>query len=167
MRRILLLMISSLFVLSLCACGNATEEIKAPVNFYYLKTEIDFDSANGVLEKEVREGAGFHDNLSAFLHTYLRGPHSSELERLIPLDVYLVSCEANESTVTIVFSAQFSSLSGLKLTTACSALLLSVHDYTGADTIYIQAKDAQIEGKDSIVLSMNDVVLTDIVELTK
>ena len=141
--------------------------MKEPINFYYLKTEIDFDSANGVLEKELREGASFHNNLSAFLHAYLRGPQSSELESLIPSGVYLVSCEANENTVSIVFSAQFASLSGLKLTTVCSALLLSIHDYVGADTLVIQAKDAKIDGKDSIVLTMDDVVLTDVVELRK
>ena len=167
MKRTLLLIVSFLFVLSLCACGSTKEEINEPVNFYYLKSEINFNSASGVLEKEVREGAGFHDNLSAYLHAYLRGPLSSELESLVPSEVYLVSCEAVDNTVSIVFSAQFSSLSGLKLTTACSALLLSVHDFTGADTIYIQAKDEKIDGKDAIVLSMDDVVLTDIVELTK
>ena len=39
MKRTLLLIVPFLFVLSLCACGSTKEEIKEPVNFYYLKTE--------------------------------------------------------------------------------------------------------------------------------
>ena len=38
MKRTLLLIVPFLFVLSLCACGSTKEEIKEPVNFYYLKS---------------------------------------------------------------------------------------------------------------------------------
>ena len=61
----------------------------------------------------------------------------------------------------IVFSKSFEKLSGINLSTACCALLLTVHDYTGANTIVVSAKDGKIDDKDTVTFSMDDVVLMD------
>ena len=161
MKRLLLLTCCILLVVGLCSCSSKRAELQEPVNFYYANAKLTYNSPTGVLAHEAREGAGFHGNLSAFLHAYLRGPSSPDLEGTIPSDVYLVSWEMDNDMVIITFSSQFSTLSGLKLTTACSALLLTVHDYIGMDTICVRAKGEKLDGKDSITLSIDDVVLID------
>ena len=78
--------------------------------------------------------------------------------------VYVVSCQIDADRVILVMSSQFSNLSGIELTTACSALLMTIHDYTGAQTLQISAKDAQLDDKNEIILTMDDIVLIDTVE---
>ena len=153
-----------LLIIALCACSTQKKELQEPVSFYYASSDITYNSPTGVISSEIREGVGYHGNLSAFLHAYLRGPASSNLENVFPSDVYLVSCEIEEQVAKITLSAQLSNLSELKLTTACSALLMTVHEYTGVDTICIQAKGEKLDGKDAITLSMDDVIFIDTVE---
>ena len=145
----------------LCACASKQEELKEPVNFYYCKNEATFNSPTGVICPEVREGVGYHGNLTAFLQSYLNGPKSDAVRSIIPSDVYLVSCELIDDEVQILFNKSFEKLSGIDLSTACCALLLTVHDYTGANTIVISAKDGKIDDQDYVTLSIDDIVLVD------
>ena len=164
MKKLCILLCCVLLLQMLCACNGKNEELKAPVNFYFRNKEITYDSPTAVIYPEVREGAGFHENLTAMLRSYFVGPNSETLERFIPADVYMVSCEHDADEVAIVMSSQFSELTGMDLTAACSALLLTVHDFTGAQTLRISAKDAQLDGKDEIVISIEDIVLIDTVQ---
>jgi len=161
MKKICLLLCCVLILQLLCACGGQQEEFEYPVNFYYVNKEIFYNSASGVIQAEKREGKGLYNNLTAFLHAYLLGPSNSELQQLIPADVYLVSCSADDDIINIVFNSRFSKLTGVKLSTVCAAILLSVYDYTGIDTIQVSAKDSKLEDKDVIVFSMDDIVLMD------
>ena len=161
MKKISILLCITLILQMLCACASKQEELKEPVNFYYCKNEATFNSPTGVIFPEVREGAGYHGNLTGFLQSYLNGPKSNDVSSFIPSDVYLVSCEVNQDKVMIVFSKSFEKLSGINLSTACCALLLTVHDYTGANTIVVSAKDGKIDDKDTVTFSMDDVVLMD------
>ena len=164
MKKLAILMCCAVFLQILLGCGAAKDDYKEPVNFYYEKTNVSYDSSSGVIEKETREGSVFQGNLTAFLHAYLRGPESDILQSIIPSDVYLVSCEIIDNTAYITLSSQFAKLSGVRLTTACSALLLTMHDYVGIDTLSIRAKDVQIDDKNSIILKMEDVILIDAAE---
>ena len=164
MKKLSVLLCCVLFLQMLCACNGKNEEMKAPVNFYFRNKEITYDSPTAVIYPEVREGAGFHKNLTAMLRSYFLGPNSEELERFIPTDVYMVSCEHTEDEVMIIMSSQFAKVTGVDLTAACSALLLTVHDFTGAQTLKISAKDAQLDDKDEIVMSIEDIVLIDTVQ---
>ena len=164
MKKLCILICCVLLLQMLCACNGKNEELKAPVNFYFRNKEITYDSPTAVIYPEVREGAGFHENLTAMLRSYFLGPNSSDLERFIPTDVYMVSCEHTADEVTIVMSNQFTKVTGVDLTAACSALLLTVHDFTGAETLKISAKDAQLDDKDEIVMSIEDIVLIDMVK---
>ena len=159
------LILSVLVVLNLfCGCTAKKEEFEEPVNFYFGRKEIAYNSPSGVIQAELREGASFHNNLTACLRTYMLGPASSHLQRLIPADVYLVSCQLEEETAAVVMSSQFSELSGLELSTACSALLMTIHDYSGVQTLKISAKDALVNDEDEFVLSMDDIVVLDTVK---
>ena len=163
MRKIVLILTCVTLVLCLlCACSAKKQEFEDPVSFYFAKKEISYNSSTGVLYPEIREGKTFHNNLIACLRAYMLGPDSTELQRLIPSDVYLVSCEQEEDVVNLVMSNQFSQLSGIELSTACSALLLTIHDYTGATTMNLSVKDGLVDGKDVFALSMDDIVLIDV-----
>ena len=164
MKKLAILMCCILFLQSLSACRTAKDDFTEPVNFYYEKTEVSYNSTFGVIENETREGAGFQGNITAFLHAYLRGPESETLQSIIPSDVYLVACVIDGEAADITLSTQFSKLSGVRLTTACSAILLTLHDYVGIEELTIRAKENQLEDQDEIFLTMQDVILIDTVE---
>ena len=164
MKKLSLLICCALLVQLFCSCATKKEDFVEPINFYYCNSNIAYNSTTGVIQAEVRESAGFHGNLLAFLRAYLQGPANSELKRFIPPDVSIVSCQIEADRVNLVLSSQFSNLSGIELTTACSALLMTIHDYTGVQTLQISAKDAHLDDKNEIILTIDDVVLIDTVE---
>ena len=161
MKKFCIILCCTLMMQMLFACNNRSENIKQPTIFYYNTKEVTYNSPNGIIQPEIREGAELHGNLTAYLHSYLRGPVSHDLQRIIPSDVYLVSCTSEDDLIEIVFSKQFSNLSGIDLICACSALLLSVHDFTGIETISISAKDALLEDKEEFIFTMDDIVWVD------
>ena len=158
MRKLCVFLCCVLMLHMLAACGAKAEDFEVPVHYYFINKEI---THNGVIQAEIREGADLHGNLTAYLHSYLRGPVSSDFIRTIPSDVYLVSCNLSDETAEIVFSNQFSKLTGLELVSACSALMLSINAFTGVDTICISTKNALIDEKDVFVITMDDIILTD------
>ena len=93
MKKTSLLIGCFLVIFLLCACSAKKDELQEPVHFYYTNTEISFNSDDGVLAKEIREGAGFHSNLSAFLHAYLRGPVSPDMESIIPTSANIIKSD--------------------------------------------------------------------------
>ena len=167
MKRIGIFLCCILILQMLCACNAKTDNFKEPAYFYYCNQEVSYNTPTGIIQPEIREGAELHENLTAFLHAYLRGPVSQDLQRTIPADVYLVSCAADTDTVSIVFNTQFSKLNGVKLICACSALLMSVHDFTGAQTLAISVKDGMIEEKNVFIITMDDIVWMDTVTIEK
>ena len=164
MKKVCIMLCCVLLLQLLCACTGHKEEFEKPVNFYYCNTEIFYNSPLGVIHPESREGAGFHGNMTAMLRSYFLGPVSSNLELVIPPDIYMVSCEKIGDEVSIVMSNQFSKLTEMDLSIACSALLLTVHDFTGAETLRISAKDAKVNDKDEFVLSISDIELVDTIK---
>ena len=161
MKNLLILLCCLLLLSMLPACSGEQEDFQVPVNFYYCNKEISYNTPAGVIQSEVREGKNFHNDLEPFLSAYLKGPVSTDLRSLIPSNVSLVSCEANEEMITIVFSAQFAELSGIELSTVSSALLMTVYDYTGVETLKICVTDRQLDDKDEITLTLSDIELMD------
>lgn len=165
MKKICILVCCILMTQMLCACNTRPEDYQQPTNFYFSSKDVSYNSPMGVIQPEVREGADLHGNLTAFLHAYLRGPKSQDLVRVIPSEVYLVSCDITDKTANIVFSTQFSNLKDIDLIYACSALLMSIHDFIGADTLSISAKDAMIDENCTFTITMNDIVWMDTVTI--
>jgi len=161
MKKICLLLCCVLFLQVFTACTGKNEEFEVPVNFYYCNRDIFYNSPSGVIQAEIREGVNFNDDLIAFLNAYLQGPISSELQSFIPSDAYLVSCSVRGDVAEVTFSSAFSRLSGVRLSMVCSAILMSAHDFSGVQTLHIQAKDALLDDKDEYVITLDELVLID------
>ena len=165
MKRITCILICILFILALSACKDKEAELQVPSNYYYVNTNISYNAPDSVIRAEARETVNFYGNLEMFLNSYLDGPKSSALESYIPSDTKLVSCVVTNRTAEIVLSEEFSKLTGVRLSTACSAMLLTVHDYIGTETIIVSAENSLLDEKYEIQITMNDVVLMDSVPM--
>ena len=161
MKRILCLICCILLLPIFSACGNRKNELQEPANFYYLNSNIAYNTSSGVISAEQREAILFHDDLVLFLKSYLKGPTSLNLEAVIPSTVTLESCAYEDGIVYIAFSEDFSKLSGTRLTIACSALLMSLNEYMGASGVNVCANGELIDGKEEFQIFMDDLVLID------
>ena len=161
MKKMCFLLCCVIVLQSFNACTPKSDDYQVPANFYYGCKEIAYSTPDGVIRPETREGAGFTADVEAFIDAYLLGPVSSDLRRLIPADVYLVSCQTEGDTVSIVFTTQFSRLTGIDLLTACSGLFLSLQDFFGTQLLQVSASGSQLDGKDVLSITANDIVLAD------
>ena len=162
MRKIPLLLCFVLILQLISGCTRKNEEIKQPVTFYYANKVVSYNTPDAVIGNEIREGADFR-KLEDLLHVYLRGPLSSELQSMIPNGVSLQSCVVEDKIAHIYLNTKFAELSGIKLTTVCSAFLLTVNEYADIQTVSIRAENAKLDDKEAFVLSIDDIVLLDTV----
>ena len=99
--------IMALFLLTGCSTiGNSST-----VNFYYPRAEFEYNSADGVIDSEVRDN-GSNASTSSLLSLYLKGP----------LEIrFSTRCQTNSCVVSLLAS---SCKSSINTTSAFSTVLL-------------------------------------------
>lgn len=161
MKKICVLLCCLLMLQLFSACGKRTEELQQPTRYYYTAKSISYNTADGVIQSEVREAVSFSNNLSLLLEDYLKGPNSPQLQSLIPVDTALVSCAVVDDIVLLTLSDHFSTLSGVKLSVATSAILMTIYDYSGLQELHIQVENGLIDDQTEIVVTMDGILLMD------
>lgn len=160
MRKAFAVLLCISLIVSLYGCKRNKAEIQEPVEFYYC-FETVFKTDDGVTGSETREAAHFNGNLEQLLQVYLLGPVSDELTSPLPYAVKLVSLEQVNDSVYLTLSREFSTLSGIRLTTACSCIVMTLHDYAGINQVCFRAASGQLDNKDEFIMSITDIVLSD------
>jgi len=161
MKKMISLLACVIILFSLCACGQENEDIQQPVNFYYCSEKISYNSPTGVMKPEIREGIAFQDKAQMLLREYLQGPRTPELVSPIPNGTKLTSFQISDNSAYIELSSDFASISGIKLSTACCCIAMTVSEYTGCGTVYFRVEDGQLDNKDEIVLRVSDIIVID------
>ena len=149
-----------LAVLFLSGC-EAEVEYEAPVNFYFVKAEVTYFTADGVIGTEVREAGDRRQDYEYLLKQYLIGPESSEVKRVFPKNVELVRLELNDDSAVVVLNDAVARLTSLDLTIACACLTATVCDMTGVHTVTIRAETQMLDGNKSITMNRNHILLLD------
>ena len=161
MRKIFLLFLCVVLVLCLCACQQKNADIQEPVNFYYCRDEISYNTIDAVIFPEVREAIEFGGDPTKMLDSYLLGPKANNCISLIPTGTKLISFQIIDGVGYVKFSDEFAKLSGVSLSTACSSIVLTLHEYTGFDVFRFSANTKQLDNRDEIVVSVSDIILMD------
>ena len=79
MKKICLLLLSLVLLLSACGDEAAPPSMVQPVSFYYHTAKTDFSAADGVIRAEQRDlGAGVFSDYEIF-QLYFEGPRDPEL----------------------------------------------------------------------------------------
>lgn len=164
MKKRILTWLCLLAFLFLCACGKKDAELQVPVNFYYCNEEISYNSSFGVIRPEAREAEDFYEDASKLFSVYLDGPVSAELVSPLPAGTGLVSLEFKEDTAHLTLTQEFATLSGVKLSTACSCIVMTLSEYAGISQVHFYVKDGLIDNRESLVVNNSDIVLMDHVE---
>lgn len=162
MRKRSLLLCCALLLHLLTGCSRKEDAMRKPVNFYYMNREISYNTPDGVICAEIHEGAQFY-TLEDLLLEYWDGPNSPDLQSLIPNEVSLLACDVVGETAYVYLSSQFSELTGIELTTVCSAILLTIHDFADVRTVCVRAENSKLDEKEEFLLSLDEIVLMDMV----
>ena len=165
MRKIKMILCICLCASLLCACNGKDPVYLEPVNFYYCNQTVSYNSPAALISPEVREAAGFENDIIKFMEEYLKGPISDELKTVIPAGTTLCTARIQDDTVLLDFSHEFANLSGIDLTTSCVCIVKSLHEFAGIETVVFRADSSLFDEKDSFTLSMEDIVTMDTVTL--
>lgn len=152
--------------LALFSCGCVRQETVPDENFsfYYLSEKIDFQQDDGFIGKEMRNVTGL--GAEQMLTLYLKGPQSQSLISPFPNGVTLVEFASNGSNAVVKLSSEFAQLSEFRLSSACACLTLTLCDFTGVSTVTIQAENSLLDGKPTITMQKDQILLVDNVDTT-
>ena len=159
MKRLLCLLLA-LALLAGCT-GSGTNEKESGVRFYYRSADGDYFSEQGAMGFERRNLDENQADVDAMMALYLKGPLSPELTSPFPSGMRLVRSEMTSSEITLTFDDSLAALTGIGLRLACACIAKTVWEYSGCDTVTIRAQTLELDGKESIVIHPDKLVLKD------
>lgn len=147
-------------IILLCGCAVSGERIKEPVYFYYVKNELDYRSANGVIACEEREASGHRDNLAYLLALYQMGASSEELRLPFPERTVISIEEQTNQEIKLVLNHEAFDMSDAEFSLACACLTLTCTELTDAERVTVTCDQRSVSmTRESITLvdsSMTD-----------
>jgi len=135
MRRMIAFLLLVCFLLSSCSASG--ERIKSPAIFYYLQSQPDYFSEDGVIASEKRETSGHKNDISYLLALYLMGPSDESLTSPLPENCVLYYTEIMDETLILRISSLDNSLSDYEFSLACACLALTCFDITDAQKVTV------------------------------
>lgn len=162
MKRWISLLLILVLLSSALGCVQSAPSPKVPVTFYYPAEKTVYDGKTAVIHKEVRDGAGYEDDMEGLLNVYLKGPSSEALRSPFPRLVTVTRFASTANMAVVELSAGFAQLSGIDLTVACVCIANTLFDLTQLDRVQIIATDSQLDGQASIALDRDDFYFADV-----
>ena len=162
MKRWTILLLILVFLVTAAGCAQKAPDTATPVTFYYPADKTVYDGLTSMLHPEIREGAGYEDDIAGLMNLYLKGPRLEELRSPFPRQITVHKYSSTSNTATLELSSEFAQLSGIDLTVACACIANTLFDLTQVDRVQIFANDAQLDGQTSITLERDDFLYADI-----
>lgn len=148
--------------LLLTGCGpRRADQIDSPYTYYYRAAQVDYTSEDGVIRGETREISGHEGDLTWILEDYFRGPESEDLVSPFPKDLAVLNCQLKEKTVFLKLSQEFSNLSSIELSVAAACVAKTLFGTEGVDSISISVEGGLLDGKKSLTLDREGLLLVD------
>ncbi len=141
----------------LWGCGEDRQGSQ-PVSFYYLRTEIDYESSEGVIAPEERSESG---DMKALLELYLEGPTSDDLKSPFPIGLSIDKVQDEGSHLTVVFNPRLAVLKGMDLSLACGCFAKTCFSLTGTEEVRISATDTLLDGQSQIIITTDSLLLSE------
>lgn len=161
MKRISCVILICLVLFTSCSQPESNRNLQDSVDFYYLRTELSYNNADGVITAEKREAAGKQDDLKYLMELYIQGPTTEHLKSPFPKNLRLIDVKVLGDTVFVKLSNRFATLTDTDLTLACACLTKTCLSLTEANQVTISADTQALDGSQSITLSENDLLLLD------
>ncbi len=151
----------ALSLLVFSGCGIRVQPKYENTSFYYYSDATEYNSEYGPFALEYRRIDITPENIVSAIDLYLQGPLEDSFTSPFPDGVTVVDFNLSDRTVNITLSRHFARLTGIDLTVACSCLTLTLTELLDADRVVISALDTQLDGKASISMERNNIILWD------
>lgn len=159
MKRIIIFSLALLLLVSSLGCSRQEDSIDVPVEFYYRKATLSYNSEQAVLCSETRESSGY--DLTGLFNNYLQGPITDECVSPFPAGVKVLAIDQSGSSLSIELSAPLAELSDINLTLACACLCKTAIGLTQCTTVEISVPNATLNGSTSIIMDEQHLLLLD------
>ena len=156
MRKFITVLLVVCLMVCTAGCNTKSTDIQKPVNFYYLRTKIEYSNPDSMIVSTVAESKGYENNYEHLIRKYLEGPSETKLKSPFPESTKLLELNCENNRVEITLSAQMAEIEGITLMLALACLTKTTAELTGIQTVQIQIAEHQINGKESITLSPNN-----------
>lgn len=161
MKRIASLILAIIILVTLFGCGKDTPEYEVPAEFYYIQREITYNSSSGVICPELADIAQYQTDLVKLLNTYLSGPVSQELVSPFPSNTRLIACDVIRKEAHLTLTKEFLQLTGVRLSTACSCMALTVAGISPIEKVHFRVEDSLIDGREFLTVTVADIIMLD------
>lgn len=161
MRRWIIILTVIVLLVPFFGCNKNTVEFQQPVNVYYCRRDVAYNTEDGVLYPETREFSGYEDNLRSFLNQYLRGPGHEALYAPFSPNSWILDLTREADAVRVVLSVHFSLLSGQELTLSCACISKTIMEITGCQSVYLYLDGTQNNKDSAIIMSKEKLLLMD------
>lgn len=162
MKRLISLVLLLALVLSLYGCNSdASQKINVPVYFYYCSNPITYNSPDGVICAEIRDAAGYTDNLQELIEFYLKGPVSSEFTSPFPDGADVEQLSLGTTRIQISLNETFTELSGLDLTLACACLAKTIQEAAQVEYVQITFENSSTGKRSVITIGPSNLLFMD------
>lgn len=159
-QKMLNLVLAALILLS--ACSRPLEPPQSPVTFYYKNAQIQYGTSSGVIGTEQREGLHHEQDYRWILDAYFCGPLSEQLQSPFPKGTQALDYSYDGGILTLTMSEEFSKLTGLDLSVACSCITLTCLDLAGVTAVRISGMSDLPELSNPGEINGSSLVLEDI-----
>ena len=168
MKKFIVFLLTACLLMYVTGCSGNSEDVRKPVNFYYLRTAVEYSNPESLIIPTITESEGYEKDYAHLINMYLAGPSESKLKSPFPEGTQLQELICENNRIQIILSEQMAELEGVSMMVAFACLTKTLAEMTGIQTVQIRIADHQINGEESITLSPNnfsywDTVTADIV----
>ena len=163
MKRIICMLLSTVFFLSVLGCQNDTKD--TDLQFYYPKNDLGYNAQENrffgsAVEAELRSDISYQSG-GQILEEYFKGPHDQALVNPFPAGLTLVNLDIRGVILHLTVSDHLSQLQDIPLTIACACLSKTAMLVTGATIVYISCESALLNGEKYLRMDAQSLIFDD------
>lgn len=161
MRKILCITIAIALLFLLQGCRNSPSDTVDTVVFYYIHNDFEYGTASGVITPTIADVKNISPDYTSILEKYFNGLTNDDCISPFPDGITLEDFQVDNNKAQIVLSPHMATISGSSLTIALACLTRTVIELTDVKTVQISIQNNQINGMDSLTLSLNSFAYMD------
>lgn len=135
MKKLFIVPIAIALIIFLVGCNATQPVMKNPVNVYYCREKVDYNSDMGAFASKQLDFGNWEDRILPFLNFYISAPVGEGMISPFPAGAGINGIEYQDSLLNVQLNLQFSGLSASELSVACACISLTLFELTDAYSI--------------------------------
>lgn len=164
MKKTLCILLSSMLLVTMFGCQ--IDDNNNAHTFYYPRSDYGYDALEGKFHESAIKGESREvissQSLLETINVYLTGPIAQDLTNPYPKQMSLETVSIVGRTLYITVSDHLSELTGIRLMIACACLGKTSMELTNTNCVVISCKKALLDGKKTIILHNDQVIIEDL-----